>query len=195
MDADDDLVETKLLADLDRLSGARCISCDRAICGHEALCSVALGFRNSARCLPCLATGLNRPLTELRDQLLGYVQRRDCYRRAWQIAGERERQPGTGLPACLDYGINGTMPVSVGPGPDPELSVAITANWDAGDMGCGDLVLALRIRLNSMSAGSVLRVTARDPAAPEDLPAWCRLTGHQLLREAHPEYDIRRKDG
>jgi len=46
-----------------------------------------------------------------------------------------------------------------------------------------------------MRPGEVLRVTALDPGAPEDLPAWCRLTGHTLLQWEHPEYRIRRKEG
>lgn len=57
---------------------------------------------------------------------------------------------------------------------------AADAEWDAGDLGCGELVLDLRKRLRAMPGG-VLRVVARDPGAPEDLPAWCRLTGNALL--------------
>ena len=66
--------------------------------------------------------------------------------------------------------------------------------WDAGDMGCGELVLELRFRLRAMAPGSVLLLRARDPGAIEDLPAWCRMTGHALLRAQHPDYWIRRKD-
>jgi tRNA 2-thiouridine synthesizing protein A len=51
------------------------------------------------------------------------------------------------------------------------------------------------MRLKNMAAGSVMRVTATDPAAPEDIPAWCRMTGHTLLSAAHPVYTIRRKEG
>ena len=65
--------------------------------------------------------------------------------------------------------------------------------WDAGDMGCGELVMALRLRMHSLPAGGVIRVTATDPAAPEDLPAWCRLCGHTLVAMNHPLYWIRRK--
>ena len=68
------------------------------------------------------------------------------------------------------------------------------AEWDAGDMGCGDLVLELRMRLQAIQPGEMLKVTARDPGAPEDLPAWCRLTGHTLLSSQHPEYWIKRKE-
>lgn len=66
-------------------------------------------------------------------------------------------------------------------------------NWDAGDMGCGELVLALRTRLLTLAPGTVFRLRATDPAAPEDIPAWCRMTGHTLVSAAHPMYLIRRK--
>jgi len=54
------------------------------------------------------------------------------------------------------------------------------AEWDAGDLGCGELVIDLRKRLRAMPGG-VLKIIARDIGAPEDLPAWCRLTGNELL--------------
>lgn len=66
--------------------------------------------------------------------------------------------------------------------------------WDAGDMACGELVLELRTRLARMRPGQVLKLIARDPGAPADLPAWCRLTGHTLAMQQHPVYHIRRKD-
>jgi len=71
---------------------------------------------------------------------------------------------------------------------------AVGAEWDAGDMGCGELVMELRSRMKAMPSHGVIRVTARDPAAPEDLPAWYRLTGHKLLGADHPDYFIQRKD-
>lgn len=68
------------------------------------------------------------------------------------------------------------------------------AEWDAGDMGCGDLVLELRGRVEALVPGRVLRLTARDPGAPADIPAWCRMTGHALVSAQHPIYLIRRKE-
>jgi tRNA 2-thiouridine synthesizing protein A len=68
------------------------------------------------------------------------------------------------------------------------------AAWDAGHLGCGDLVLQLRFRMEAMQPGQVLRIVALDPGAPADLPAWCRLTGHALLAAEHPVYLIRRKE-
>lgn len=68
------------------------------------------------------------------------------------------------------------------------------SEWDAGDMGCGELVFELRMRLKPLRPGQILKLTARDPGAPEDLPAWCRLTGHHLTYVDHPIYLIRRKE-
>lgn len=67
--------------------------------------------------------------------------------------------------------------------------------WDAGGMGCGELVFLLAMRMRAMRPGAVLLLTATDLGAPHDIPAWCRMTGHPLLRADHPQYFIRRKDG
>ena len=68
------------------------------------------------------------------------------------------------------------------------------AEWDAGDMGCGDLVLELKRRVEGLPPGTTLRLRAIDPGAPADLPAWCRMTGHTLVSQQHPIYLIRRKE-
>lgn len=70
------------------------------------------------------------------------------------------------------------------------MSMTEDDRWDAGDMGCGELVLELRTRLLAMP-GRVLKVLATDAGAPQDIPAFCRLTRHELLRAAAPEYWIR----
>jgi tRNA 2-thiouridine synthesizing protein A len=59
---------------------------------------------------------------------------------------------------------------------DPPFDV----EWDAGELGCGELLLKLRVRLRGMP-GQVMRVTTRDPGAIEDIPSYCRVTGHPLL--------------
>ena len=69
------------------------------------------------------------------------------------------------------------------------------SEWDAGDMGCGELIFQLSMRLKPMHPGQLLKLTARDPGVPEDLPAWCRLTGHHLTYADHPIYLIRRREG
>lgn len=75
------------------------------------------------------------------------------------------------------------------PPPTPPPSVV----WDAGDLGCGDLVLALRMRFRELPTGTVLELTARDPGAPEDLPAWCRMTGQTMIDATPPHYRIRKE--
>lgn len=66
--------------------------------------------------------------------------------------------------------------------------------WDAGELGCGELVLELRVRLTAMLPGQRLRLISRDPGAPADIPAWCRMTGHTLVVQEHPVYLIKRKE-
>jgi tRNA 2-thiouridine synthesizing protein A len=67
------------------------------------------------------------------------------------------------------------------------------ALWDAADMGCGELLILLKGRLKAIEPGQTLKLIARDPGAIEDIPSWCRLTGHQLLKANHPEYFIQRR--
>lgn len=67
------------------------------------------------------------------------------------------------------------------------------SEWDAGEMGCGELVVELRARLRALPAGATLRLRALDPGAPADIPAWCSLTGNALVSAAPPFYWIQRK--
>ena len=73
-------------------------------------------------------------------------------------------------------------------GPDSR----IDEEWDAGDLGCGDLVLELRRRLGHINEGQIIKVIASDPGARADMPAWCRMTGHLLIWMDHPVYVIRK---
>ncbi len=52
---------------------------------------------------------------------------------------------------------------------------------DGGDRRCVELLLELRRLVTVVPAGTVVHLTATDPAAPLDLPAWCHLTGHHYL--------------
>ncbi len=192
---DDPARAEDLLRDLERMEGAPCLNCRRPTCGHEAVMSVVLGFKGASRCAPCLAAALGRGLEELRDQLIEYIERRDCFRTGWLWAGRREGGEAGARPACLwpPAPAARTPAARASNGPAPSGSPRSDREWDAGDLGCGDLVLELRMRLQAMDAGEVLRLTARDPAAPEDIPAWCRLTGNALVSWKHPVYHIRKE--
>jgi tRNA 2-thiouridine synthesizing protein A len=62
-----------------------------------------------------------------------------------------------------------------------EFHVVADVEWDAGDLGCGPLLLELRNRLRTMP-GQVFKLISVDPGSPEDLPVWCRLSRNELLR-------------
>ena len=62
--------------------------------------------------------------------------------------------------------------------------------WNAGLLACGELIVLLAARFRTMRPGAVLRLISLDPAAMEDVPAWCRLTGHELLGAEPPVYHI-----
>jgi tRNA 2-thiouridine synthesizing protein A len=70
----------------------------------------------------------------------------------------------------------------------------VVAEWDAGHLGCGELVVELRFRLDTMKPGQIMKLTAHDPGAPADIPAWCRMTGHALVGGQPPVYLIQRKE-
>ena len=67
------------------------------------------------------------------------------------------------------------------------------AEWDAGLLGCGEILILLRGRMQLLESGQVLKLTAHDQAAPVEMPAWCRLTSRTLLRADHPRYWIRQR--
>jgi tRNA 2-thiouridine synthesizing protein A len=57
-------------------------------------------------------------------------------------------------------------------------------------------VIALARRLPQLPVGAVVRVRADDPAAANDIPAWCRMRGQEFLGavtvDGSPAYDVRR---
>jgi tRNA 2-thiouridine synthesizing protein A len=65
--------------------------------------------------------------------------------------------------------------------------------FDAGEMGCGELIIKLKVRMQRLQPSQVLHLIALDNGAIEDLPAWCRMTGHQLKMSQHPNYLIERR--
>lgn len=64
---------------------------------------------------------------------------------------------------------------------DAELPPA-DAVCDGGDLDCGSgLLLIIRSAMAPLAPGGVLEVRSRESSVREDLPAWCRLVGHDLL--------------
>ncbi len=197
--SEDPRTSEALIRDLERMHGVRCTECRTPLCNHHILISIVLGFKNSARCLECLGLVLQRDPLKLRDSLYSYIRQRECHRTAWEWASKTEGVELDSIPSCLgNHGRDRLVSESISGQEthDPASPSELVANmeWNAGEMGCGDLVLELRIRLQSMKSGEIMKLQARDPGAPEDLPAWCRLTGHTLVHAHHPTYWIRRKE-
>lgn len=184
-----------VVAVLDRHDAAACPACAAPVCAHEVLFALAAGFEDEPLCLRCLAQELGRTPAAVRDSLLAYVHSKECLRRGWGLCGAREAAAGGRSAACPAATPAGTATPETTSRASSSSSVdTADAEWDAGDLGCGELVLDLRRRLSSLAPGALIRVRALDPGAPEDLPSWCRLTGHALVRAAPPDYWIRRKD-
>jgi TusA-related sulfurtransferase len=64
---------------------------------------------------------------------------------------------------------------------------------DATGRRCPAPILDLARRIGDVPVGGVVAVLADDPAAAVDVPAWCRMRGHDYLGEPRPgEYRVRR---
>lgn len=202
MEANGQEIVEQLQARVDTLRSTSCSVCGGEYCGHEILFSIALGLGDKPRCASCLAHGMGTPMDQLRDHLRSHFQQRECYGEVWRRENEREGFSRTSPPQCLwpesvSYEAKDVLVHSdeaVQPLEEADVIGLATEAWDAGNMGCGDLVLALRLRMNALPPGTRLKLTAHDPGATEDIPAWCRMTGHLLLAQHHPHYWIQRKE-
>jgi tRNA 2-thiouridine synthesizing protein A len=185
-----------LIRDLERLSGVPCAGCRMTLSHHQVVMAIAMGFKNAPRCLKCLGAALERDPAQLRDSLFEYVRQRECYSGAWDWANRAAGLPEGSMPSALQSltaSDTGADPINADADIVPT-RLPTDAEWDAGELGCGELVLELRLRLETLPPGKLFHLVARDPGAPEDLPAWCRLIGHTLVRAEPPNYWIQRKD-
>ena len=176
-DTSDDESLARLEQHVAALRDAHCVDCQRVLCGHESLFNVAMGLTTKPRCVSCLAAGLAMSAEGLRDHLWAHFQRRDCYGEVWRRVNEREGFPRQGLPACLWPDSGGkcadasvAQEPSSAPASPPQDGIAVAEDWDAGEMACGDLVLALRGRMDKLASRATLKLVARDPGAKKTSP-------------------------
>lgn len=73
-------------------------------------------------------------------------------------------------------------------------ALKIARHWEAGETGCGALIVGLKREIEQIRAGELLKVMALDAGASADLPAWCRMTEHTLVAASHPKYVLKKKD-
>ena len=68
----------------------------------------------------------------------------------------------------------------------------ISRRWEAGELGCSQLIVGLKRELSHLNDGELLELITHDGGARIDIPAWTYLTGHELVSENHPIYIIRK---
>jgi len=61
---------------------------------------------------------------------------------------------------------------------------------DARRMLCPMPVIRTQQKVEQMQAGQTLAVHCTDPGAIHDIPAWCRVNGHELLDIEHQGDEI-----
>ena len=61
-----------------------------------------------------------------------------------------------------------------------------TISFDGGGLDCGSgLLLQIRRWIDPLKCGELLEVRSTEPSVAEDLPAWCRMTGNELVSVRH----------
>ena len=62
---------------------------------------------------------------------------------------------------------------------------------DARGLLCPLPVIRTQDRMRELVDGTLLNVLATDPGVLEDIPAWCRVHGHEVVRMEEGDDDVR----
>ena len=99
----------------------------------------------------------------------------------WSSAAQNSSSSSrTGVPACRSERESGRLEavMSVAPQHLHRPDVA----FDGGSLDCGSgLLLQIRGHIDPLPRGGLLEIRSTEPTVAEDLPAWCRMTGNQLV--------------
>jgi len=61
-------------------------------------------------------------------------------------------------------------------------SITVDHMFDGGDLDCGSgLILLIRESMLKVPTDGILEMRSREPTVSDDLPPWCRMSGHQYL--------------
>ena len=78
----------------------------------------------------------------------------------------------------------------------------ITADhmFDGGDLDCGSgLILLIRESMLNVPVNGILEMRSREPTVNDDLPPWCRMSGHEYLGkivgDGYTRYFVRKGSG
>ena len=61
---------------------------------------------------------------------------------------------------------------------------------DARNMLCPLPVIKTQDRAAELEPGDILEVVCTDPGALNDIPAWCRINGHEVIGTAQTEDEV-----
>lgn len=61
---------------------------------------------------------------------------------------------------------------------------------DTSGLLCPMPVIRTQDRIKTLQPGDLLLVTATDPGAMADIPAWCRVHGHECVEATRLEYTL-----
>jgi tRNA 2-thiouridine synthesizing protein A len=84
--------------------------------------------------------------------------------------------------------------------PHADAVLEMLGTTDTPGTTCALLTPAIKAKLRELTSGQVLEVRADDPSAREDIGAWCRLSGHELVAVVDEtaeitRYFLRKKQG
>jgi len=65
-----------------------------------------------------------------------------------------------------------------------------TYNLDATNLLCPMPVIKVQDKIRDLASGDILEVTCTDPGALSDIPSWCRMFGHKVLRSIQSKREI-----
>lgn len=61
---------------------------------------------------------------------------------------------------------------------------------DARNTFCPLPVIKTQDKIKQLKTGDILLVTCTDPGALSDIPAWCRINGHDILDSTESENEV-----
>jgi len=65
-----------------------------------------------------------------------------------------------------------------------------THSLDTSRLLCPMPVIRTQDKIKTLAMGDILEVTCTDPGALNDIPAWCRINGHEVIKTSEKDDEI-----
>ncbi len=66
----------------------------------------------------------------------------------------------------------------------------MTHQLDARRLLCPLPVIRVQTKVKELAAGDILEVTCTDPGVVHDIPAWCRVHGHEIMNIVQNKMEV-----